>query len=325
MACLHPIWIVNKRFTCCSPEERQNLLAEKPWLRDSLYLAVPCGKCPDCLKARRNDWYVRLNREYARQKSMGNVSWFLTLTIKPELYNEAIKSPAAFVRRFFEKIRHRHGSSIKHFLCCELGGRTGRLHYHGLLFGPKLSYSDLHSLAEDFGWIWLKPTDSRNIRYTVKYILKDTSADWYSSVTSNWSASQHREFRRLYTSAGLGEYLGTFPPPSEENRIWTFLDSRSGISYKYAIPRYYRKFSSLQALERMEIISAYRCSILANANDTSILFKEAFETNFPSSLSRRYLSADYIRSVFSRFIRPLTPLPTVTFTPFIEPNLSFYG
>ena len=43
-----------------------------------LYIQVPCGKCPECLKSAKNDWLVRLAYEWYNNKR--GSSWFITMT-----------------------------------------------------------------------------------------------------------------------------------------------------------------------------------------------------------------------------------------------------
>ena len=68
---------------------------------------VPCGRCEECLRQQRNDWYVRLERETKYQKSLHRNSVFVTITIAPEYYDSALLNPSAFIRMWFERVRRR--------------------------------------------------------------------------------------------------------------------------------------------------------------------------------------------------------------------------
>ena len=41
-----------------------------------LRMKVPCGKCAQCLKAKRNEWYIRTHYEAQRTLSMGGYIYF---------------------------------------------------------------------------------------------------------------------------------------------------------------------------------------------------------------------------------------------------------
>ena len=57
-----------------------------PWDYFTQRIMVPCGRCEECLRQQRNDWYVRLERETKYQKSLHRNSVFVTITIAPEYY-----------------------------------------------------------------------------------------------------------------------------------------------------------------------------------------------------------------------------------------------
>ena len=75
MACSSPIWIRNRRYfdktnPCRNGSDvAKSALALRPWDVARQWLMVPCGKCEDCLRRQRNDWFVRLERELARCKA----------------------------------------------------------------------------------------------------------------------------------------------------------------------------------------------------------------------------------------------------------------
>lgn len=269
MACLNPIWIKNKHYQCkpdpfslrdrASSYGPNSLLVSdffdeiksKPYDLARLSFPVPCGRCEECLRAERNSWFVRLDREFAFCRRFGLSSVFWSLTVSPDHYQEAISNPSALIRRFFEAIRHRFGKSIKHFAVQEFGSKNGRIHFHGMFYGFSVPYRDIHELAQKHcGFIWLAPCTPRRNRYVVKYILKD--------VNDLPPGFQDRKYKRKYVSAGLGNYLGNFPAPSFSVRTWSYLDSRTGVTYKYKIPRYYdQKYLSDEAREKRNIQTAF--------------------------------------------------------------------
>lgn len=258
MACLHPIWIINKHYStiykgivgneAVKRRFTYKELMANPWDVARQYVCVPCGKCEECLRAERSSWFCRLDRELAFCRRFNMPSWFVTLTVKPEMYDLAVSSPSQFMRKFFEKIRHRFGKSIKHFFIQEVG-KDGRLHFHGLFFGPRIRYSDLHEVADGFGFAWVAPTTARRCRYVVKYILKDLG-DFPPSF-------RDKKYRRKFVSAHVGEFFGTKQQPSAVTKMWRYTDGKTGITYKYKIPRYYDKFLSDREIIKKSVIGAY--------------------------------------------------------------------
>ena len=144
--CQSPIWIRNRAYSSrtIGLTDRKVLLMNRPWDYFTQRIMVPCGRCEECLRQQRNDWYVRLERETKYQKSLHRNSVFVTITIAPEYYDSALQNPSAFIRMWFERIRRCFGRSIKHAVFQEFGmhpeqGGEPRLHFHGVLWD--VSYS----------------------------------------------------------------------------------------------------------------------------------------------------------------------------------------
>ena len=129
MACQHPLWIRNRRYFdkkrprvgLRADDDHRSALALNPWDISRQWLLVPCGKCEDCLRRIRNDWFIRLERELARCKTEYRQAIFITITIAPKYYEKALVDPSWFIRKFNERIRHRLGHSFKHAYFQEFG------------------------------------------------------------------------------------------------------------------------------------------------------------------------------------------------------------
>lgn len=93
-------------------------------------MLVPCGKCPHCRKQRANEWATRLLHEsFSHDKSA-----FVTLTYD-DRYAPASVSKRA-LQLFFKRLRKRlPDREIKYYACGEYGEKTGRPHYHAIIFG----------------------------------------------------------------------------------------------------------------------------------------------------------------------------------------------
>lgn len=253
MPCEHPIWIRNRRyFDRKRPrvgfgvdDDHKTALALRPWDISRQWLLVPCGKCEDCLRRSRNDWFVRLERELARCKAYSQQAIFITITINPKYYSEALESPSWFIRKWMERVRHKVGHSFKHALFQEFGehpetGPEPRLHFHGFLFGLNISYDSLRRAVGDLGWIWISKASKKRARYTVKYVVKQILYNGNDPLLRRRLAD--RRYTRKFISAGVGNYLGNNPAPSASVYSWSYLDLKSGCRYEYAIPRYYDRY-----------------------------------------------------------------------------------
>lgn len=263
MACSSPIWIRNRRYfdkknPCRNGSDvAKSALALRPWDVARQWLMVPCGKCEDCLRRQRNDWFVRLERELARCKAESRQAIFITITINPNYYERALVDPASFIRKWNERIRHRIGHSFKHCFFQEFGthpesGSEPRLHFHGFLFGTDVLYNEIRSAVSDLGFVWLSKATLKRARYCVKYVVKqigfdpDAVKDRYitvdGKVTSLANLLQHRRYTRKFVSAGVGDFLGYMPRPTVRVSSWSYFNVSSGVNYEYSIPRYYLRY-----------------------------------------------------------------------------------
>lgn len=263
MACSSPIWIRNRRYfdktnPCRNGSDvAKSALALRPWDIARQWLMVPCGKCENCLRRQRNDWFVRLERELARCKAERKQAIFVTITIAPKYYNAALIDPSSFIRRWNERLRHRIGHSFKHAFFQEFGthpetGSESRLHFHGFLFATDTLYNDIRSAVSDLGFVWLSKATLKRARYCVKYVTKqiefkpeDVSGKYVTingTIIPLSSLLQHPRYTRKFISAGVGDYLGIRPRPSARVSSWSYLDGKTGIDYKYSIPRYYLRY-----------------------------------------------------------------------------------
>lgn len=263
MPCSSPIWIRNRRYfdkknPCRNGSDvAKSALALRPWDVSRQWLMVPCGKCEDCLRRLRNDWFVRLERELARCKADSQQAIFITITIAPKYYQAALLDPARFIRRWNERVRHSLGHSFKHAFFQEFGthpemGNEPRLHFHGFLFGTNVLYNEIRKAVGDLGFVWLSKATQKRARYCVKYVTKQIQfnpeeiSDKYVTIDGNLTPLsnllQHRRYTRKFVSAGVGDFLGYMPRPSARVSSWSYYDCKKAINYNYAIPRYYHRY-----------------------------------------------------------------------------------
>lgn len=288
----------------------------RPWDYFTQRLMVPCGRCDECLRQQRNDWYVRLERETKYQKSLHRNSVFVTITIAPEYYDSALQSPSSFIRMWFERIRRSLGRSIKHAVFQEFGthpeqGGEPRLHFHGVLWDVPYSYNAIRNVVKDLGFVWIASITDKRLRYVVKYVGKSVYMDESSAVfakslpitfgklkTNLYDFLQDRRYRRKFVSPGVGDYLGDFKAPSVTSGLWSYTDYKTGVVYRYRIPRYYDKYLSKDALLFRKISTAWT---YANAFGSSLalgFLREVAERLLrPSDFSR------IVKGGFSRLVK----------------------
>ncbi len=119
MPCLTPITLVRK----------------KPKFDGSITDIVPCGRCPQCLIRRQNDWCFRLQEE----QKISISSSFITLTYEednlPFSENGLMSLKVRDHQLFIKKLRYKVKTKIKYFACGEYGAINGRPHFHLIIFG----------------------------------------------------------------------------------------------------------------------------------------------------------------------------------------------
>ena len=134
---------------------------------------VPCGKCEECLKAKRREWAYRC---YAESK-MSDITLFVTLTYADTDNIERYE----YLQKYYKKLR-KAGLKFRYFGCTEYGDTFGRLHHHILFFltdDSKLSWPELKTKISDvlqkkwpYGHVMTLLSSEATINYTVGYIEK---------------------------------------------------------------------------------------------------------------------------------------------------------
>ena len=140
---------------------------------DRIYI-VPCGKCPDCLKAKKLAWTTRLIAENRSNQKKGMTGYFLTLTYQDSCCPSSVskKDLQKFLKRFRFNLDE---VGLRYFAVGEYGDHFGRPHYH-LCFW---SSSELSLIQESiskswkFGFFKVEPVRSDPaFAYTAGYCLK---------------------------------------------------------------------------------------------------------------------------------------------------------
>lgn len=139
MSCSHPLLAVNygkdpsgkmkvKILTRIDEVQSVEQATERYAKFGDQLMLLSCGKCPGCLRRRRAEWAVRCEMESKYHCD----NCFVTLTYDDS--NLPSKPIKKHYRDFIKSLRN-NGFSLRYFGCCERGSKTGRLHYHIILFG----------------------------------------------------------------------------------------------------------------------------------------------------------------------------------------------
>lgn len=205
--------------------------------QDDKYIAVPCGKCPHCLKKRASHWSFRL----MQQDKVSDSSHFITLTydtkhvpISRSGYMELKKRD---VQLFFKRLRKLHSkrpntnvSAIRYYAVGEYGSKTMRPHYHIILFNARV---ELIQPAWQLGSVHYGQVTGASVGYTLKYMMKP------SKIPMHRNDDRQREFSLMSKGLGLS-YINDktirWHKADLENRMYVpLLDGQ-----KASMPRYYK-------------------------------------------------------------------------------------
>lgn len=137
----------------------------------SRQVTVPCGKCLVCLSKKRQDWAFRLQQEYRHSKS----AHFVTLTYNRQslkLANYELKKRD--LQNYFKRLRKLCPSKIRYYAVGEYGTRTGRPHYHAIIFNcDEESIRKAWSLENNpLGIVHVGTVTQASIAYCLKYVVQ---------------------------------------------------------------------------------------------------------------------------------------------------------
>lgn len=152
------------------------------FLRDR-QIYVPCGKCNICKLNYIKRWSARLCQE----SEFSDLVLFVTLTISDDNYKVEDESNLDIqkitLKNFFKRLRYYSNKlyTFRYFAVSELGSKTGRLHYHTLIFfKSSLDISNLILKIEDdinkswtLGFHSSIKSNTKVISYLLKYEIKD--------------------------------------------------------------------------------------------------------------------------------------------------------
>lgn len=193
-------------------------------------IQVPCGKCLSCLHAKRSDWSFRLMQEYKHCNSAA----FITLTYHPKFVPDKGVTKR-HLQLFMKRLRKKSGQRLRYYAVGEYGTKTGRPHYHLIIFnyvGNETFLSSIWSTRKGtpYGIVHIGRVTEASIVYCTKYIIQRGNQQ---------NAQTHKPFMLCSRAFGIGLwYL------SEDMAKW---HRTNGINYTFIhgekgrLPRYYKE------------------------------------------------------------------------------------
>lgn len=217
--------------------------------RNEYSTPVPCGKCPECVRAKCNSWLFRINKEL----EIVTNPLFVLLTYNkenlprteegiPTLVKKDVQDWLKRLRFHYEKISNKQ---IRYYLVGEYGSKKGRPHYHVILMN--LDNPELIEKTWGKGKI-SRPKlrlgeNNKGVRYTLKYISKPQTS----------GIKRQKEFPLM--SKGIGKnYLTKAMVKWHNSRIENcFISTLDG--HKIPIPKYYKE--KIYDEEKRHLVSHY--------------------------------------------------------------------
>ena len=238
---------------------------------DKPTIKVDCGKCPDCLKSRSNDWFVRSYFEIFGDVIKKDL-FLITLdfddahlplyrphvgiiqsaskSIQPPFWRDAPDLISCFdneeIQAFLSRLRY-YVPPFRYLCVPEYGGFLQRPHYHILFIFPCYALMDVMRLRYFVGKCWFAGTHFdvseesscgrdplKMVRYIVNYCTKDFSFD----LDKKEEKLPYKYRPRImssghYGACALGKQI-TFDVL--KNQGFVVIDGK-----KFQIPRYYEQ------------------------------------------------------------------------------------
>lgn len=140
-------------------------------------ILVPCGKCIPCLVAKRQEWSFRLEQEF----KYSHGAHFVTLTYDQGHWPTNGSLDKKHLQDYLKRLRKKDGTNqIRYYGVGEYGTRSGRPHYHLLLFGGceqhiRSSWTD--SKGRPIGIVHVGSVTASSIAYCTKYVIQQKDYD----------------------------------------------------------------------------------------------------------------------------------------------------
>lgn len=209
-------------------------------------IQVPCGKCLPCLMSKRTDWAFRLQQEYKYSKS----ACFVTLTYDQKHMPTDMSLDVRHLQLYLKRLRKMEGKNkIRYYAVGEYGTKSGRPHYHILLFNAsqenaRLAWRDIK--RKPIGMVHIGTVTPASVAYCLKYIVQPEMKEP--------TDGRKKAFSTMSRAYGIGgRYL------TDEMIAWHRADDRNYViveKQKRRLPRFYREKIWYRPTDRERISSA---------------------------------------------------------------------
>ena len=215
------------------------------------WMALPCGKCPGCMKRRSSGWSFRLVKEGERAET----ALFVTLTYNTK-YVPLTKSGymslnKRHIQLYMKRLRKLSDKRLKYYVCGEYGSIRSRPHYHMIIFNADAEKVE-HAWSQyqaglgyvPFGDIFIGEVNEASIGYTLKYMQKP------GKIPMHKNDDRVKEFSLM--SKGLGaNYITDNMSQWHKNDLLNRMYVPMQDGKKIAMPRYYKDkiYSETQKLQ----------------------------------------------------------------------------
>lgn len=204
------------------------------------WMALPCGKCPNCMKRRTSGWSFRLMKEGERSET----ALFVTLTYDtkyvPLTKNGFMSLNKRHIQTYMKRLRKLSDRKLKYYVCGEYGSVRDRPHYHMIIFNAdpekvERAWSEYKAGIGfvPFGGIYIGEVNEASIGYTLKYMQKP------GKIPKHKNDDRLKEFSLM--SKGIGaNYLTDNMKKWHENDLLNRMYVPIKAGKKIAMPRYYK-------------------------------------------------------------------------------------
>lgn len=234
--CLQPIV---KSYTIDKVTGKINILwNSKGFLYETGHvITLNCGKCVECLNARNLEWATRICQEASQYER--NCVITLTFDDNHLPFEVDPRDVQLFLKRLFKKEKL---TGVRRFYCGEYGKKSGRPHYHLILFnycptdldyffvrdGETYYKSKTISSCWKFGYCLVGHVSFNSAKYCALYMQKQLS-EHYDKL------GKRKPFIRMSNRPGIG-YNFAKNVNYDVDKIYV-----SGKPYN--VPRYYDKIN----------------------------------------------------------------------------------
>lgn len=252
---------------------------------------VRCGKCIQCRIVQREHWACRIMLESLSHQT----SWFTTLTYDDAHLPAGGNLDKTDPQRWLKRLRKRVApTKIRYFLCGEYGARTGRAHYHCVLFG--LPEADTAAIEEswDAGFSSVSPLIPTRARYIARYVTKKAVSD------SPRGDGRCPEFATMSRRPGLGAAQARKIGQELMRRVGSGAAIPSHLQFgkhrlrldRYIINLIEQELGKTETREEVKLYRAHRSAPLVRAS-----FDPVEAANREEALSVSYLRRENSRKI----------------------------